>query len=102
MSLGEAYPEPSCPVCSKPVRSGTIVLYEGGDLFHVPCRSRQLELRSLEGVERAKAARTRSLHLIEQTVHRRTGQAVQRLAVASCPFCGRSAILTDWRPQLNW
>jgi hypothetical protein len=53
-------PDPACPVCSKAIRSGSVVLFEHGELFHVACRSRTLELTAIEEVDRAKAAEERA------------------------------------------
>jgi hypothetical protein len=34
----DARSAPTCPVCSKPVRSGSLVLFQYGALIHVRCR----------------------------------------------------------------
>src|SRR5262245_28430387 len=96
-------PDPACPVCSKPVRSGSLVLFEHGEIFHVACRSRSLELAAMEGVHRAKTAQQRSLHLVEETSRRRARQRGEPLAKAGrCPICRYPATVTDWRPRVDW
>jgi hypothetical protein len=45
-------PEPICLICSKPLRSGTLVLYEHGELFHLACRSYSAMLKAVEQLDR--------------------------------------------------
>jgi hypothetical protein len=46
-------PDLVCPACSKSIRSGTLVLYEHRECFHLGCRSRVL----LDSVAHAQATR---------------------------------------------
>jgi hypothetical protein len=100
-------PSPVCPVCSKSIRSGTLVLYELGDLFHVSCRSRTLELAAMEEVDRARATQARSARVLEDAERSRTrrqsslpmrGPSKSSL----CPICRQPATITDWRPSVDW
>jgi hypothetical protein len=97
---------PACPVCSKPVRSGTLVLYEHGDLYHVTCRARTLEANSREQVDRARVAKTRAVRLVEDAERRRGERALDSrhgpTRKGTCPVCGQSATVTDWRPSIDW
>jgi hypothetical protein len=98
-------PPPVCPVCSKPVRSGTLVLYEEGDLFHVTCRTRALGMKAMEQVDRAKAAQSRATRNLEDVERRRrqlTAGPRLRGTLGLCPVCGQSATVTDWRPSVDW
>jgi hypothetical protein len=56
MSPREIPPEPTCVACSKPIRPGSFVVSEHGDLFHLGCRSGNVQLRSVEEVDRAARA----------------------------------------------
>jgi hypothetical protein len=98
---------PTCPTCSKPIRSGTLVLFEHGEIYHVPCRSRALELTALEEVDRARATQARTANLLEDTARRRlrkSPRAPTRGAAqqGTCPVCRQRATLTDWRPSVDW
>ncbi len=98
-------PPPVCPICSKPVRSGTLVLYEQGDLFHVTCRSRMLVMKAIEQVDRAKTAQNRATRNLEDVERRRQLTAGPRRLPAKlglCPVCGQSATVTDWRTSVDW
>ena len=89
-----------CQTCSKPIASGNLVWFEAGELFHVRCRSRTLEIVGIEGAERAAAARAQAARLIAEAEGRR-----KRLAgspVRSCPICRQAATVTDWRPSVDW
>src|SRR5262249_39271224 len=48
--------DPTCPICSKPVRSGASEVSEHGELIHTRCRSQHLQLRAIEQVDRAQKA----------------------------------------------
>jgi hypothetical protein len=37
---GRVAAEPICPLCAKPVTSGSLVVFQQGELFHVRCLSR--------------------------------------------------------------
>jgi hypothetical protein len=45
-------PDPACGICSKPIRSDTLVLYWEGRFFHVACRSEVTQLKSLSATRR--------------------------------------------------
>jgi hypothetical protein len=98
---------PVCPVCSKVVQSGTLVLYEDGHLFHVRCRSRTLELTAMEEADRARVARQRAERLLEEARRRRTRPqstlpSHMPAKPGTCPVCGHPATGTDWRPRVDW
>ena len=99
-------PPPACPACSKPVRSGTLVLYEHGDLFHVTCRARTLETTAMVQVDRAQTAQSRSTRLLEEAERRRRQRALDSrhrpARHGACPICKQPATVTDWRPSLDW
>jgi hypothetical protein len=107
--LGDMAPgsPPVCPVCSKAIRSGTLVLFEDGEFFHVRCRSRTLELTAMDEVDRARTAKERAVRLLEDA-RRRRARAASSLPPhvpaksATCPVCGEAATLTDWRPSVDW
>src|SRR5438093_972836 len=117
--------DPTCPICSKPITSGSLVLLDHGELFHLGCRSQTLELAAMEEVADARATRTQAIRLRvkakrrranrEQAAHliesirrqpvartRPAGATRQPAQVGRCPFCGGPATLTDWRPGLEW
>jgi hypothetical protein len=110
MAAADSPPSDSaCPVCSKPIRSGSVVLFEHSELFHVHCRSRQLQLRALEQVDRAEAARERAARRLEDAHRVRAERRIQRhglpkraRGVGVCPLCRGPAIVTDWRPGADW
>ena len=110
MAAADSPPSDSaCPVCSKPIRSGSVVLFEHGELFHVHCRSRQLQLRALEQVDRAEAARERAARRLEDAHRVRAERRIQRHGLPKrprgagvCPLCRGPAIVTDWRPGADW
>lgn len=109
MAAADSQPsDPACPACSKPVRSGSLVLFEHGELFHVSCRSRQLQLRALEQVDRAEAVREHAARRLEDA-HRVRAERMQRhglpkrpAATGVCPLCRGPATVTDWRPGMDW
>jgi hypothetical protein len=89
-------PEYTCFVCSKPVRSGSFILGEHGEIAHIVCQSRELQLASLDAVDRAGRARAWAARLVEKIRHRRPpgGRANPRLD--ACPLCSEPATVTDW------
>jgi hypothetical protein len=38
---GDTAADPLCPVCTEPVRSGNLVWFEHGELFHAGCGRRE-------------------------------------------------------------
>lgn len=99
--------DPTCPICSKPVRSGGFVQSTDGEFFHLTCRSWYLQLRALEQVDRAKAAKDRAAQVLDETVRRqvarvRRRETSHRPLASTCPLCAYPATLTDWRPETEW
>jgi hypothetical protein len=93
--------EPICPLCSKPIRSGSLVIFEHGEYFHVRCRSRAVELAAMDAAERADSGRARAASKIAKLAARQAHLAERGLR--GCPLCGEAAIVTDWRPsRLEW
>jgi hypothetical protein len=100
-------PDPACPICSicsKPVRSTGFILSAHGEVFHIRCRSQQLQLRAIEQADRAKAARNLAAGLVEETARRHAARPRRRHipgwpASSTCPLCAYPATLTDWRPE---
>ena len=56
----DARPAPTCPVCSKPVRSGSLVLFQHGALIHVRCRRHALGVTIAETGDQSREARARA------------------------------------------
>jgi hypothetical protein len=84
-------------LCSKPIRSGSFVLLEHGELLHVRCRSRILEEEAMETAARAEAAQDRSARLMLQNLRLRRVRPQD-----PCPVCGQPAAVLDWRPAMPW
>jgi hypothetical protein len=93
--------DPACHVCSKPIRSGSFVVYEHGELSHVFCRSRTYQLTSLEAVHRAKTAQKRASQVAEDATRLQSVAHSLRARRDACPLCGQRTTLTDWQ-QLGW
>jgi hypothetical protein len=101
MDVAPSPSEPICPLCSKSIRSGSVVVFEHGELFHVRCRSRDLELGAMQNLERAGHLRAQAVSTVEDAARRRAGHPPR--VPGTCPLCGRAAIITDWRPtHLDW
>jgi hypothetical protein len=94
--------DPVCPLCSKPVRSGTLVHYQHGEFFHLWCRTRQSQQRTLEEVDRAQAAKARARELIDAAARAQAAARRFRGPNASCPLCGHSAQYRRLRPGEDW
>ena len=98
--------DPTCPICSKPVRSGAFEMSEYGELIHTRCRSRQLQLQAVEAVDRAEVAHERWGELVKERGWRwhreRTQTGWQIMGQQPCPLCHGPAMLVDWRPALEW
>ena len=58
--------DPACPICSKPVQSGSLVLLQHGELIHIRCVSHNLDIKTKEEWERSKDAKARALEAIER------------------------------------
>jgi hypothetical protein len=93
--------DPICSDCSKPIRPGSPTILVRGQIVHVACRNRQLQLESVEAVDRAQAALRRANELVGETRRIRTSQQ-SRMARRPCFLCGETAIVIDWRPSLDW
>jgi predicted nucleic acid-binding Zn ribbon protein len=100
--MSHAAPHPFCSVCSKAIRSGMLVLYEDGQLFHLACRSRELRLHAMEGVADAQALRAHAATLLSDSTVGPRHPRPSRKSHSACPFCGRAATVTDWRPSVPW
>src|SRR5262245_57018521 len=90
-------PSPACARCSKPIRQDTLVLYRDGELVHLWCRSRDLQLEAVEQVDRATRAQACAVRLLTQR-----WAPGRKYRVTTCPVCGMAATVTDWRPRLHW
>jgi hypothetical protein len=53
-------PDPACPICSKPVESGSFVWFEQGQFFHVGCVSRTEQRRTVQQASGFKDAVARA------------------------------------------
>src|SRR5262245_18471192 len=93
----------ACPACSKPFRSGSLVLFQDGEIIHIRCRTQALRLDAIEEVERAHVAQERSAQLLDEVARRREGH-LPRLSSrrATCPVCAEMSTFTDWRPNAQW
>lgn len=101
MEVDESSTDPICSLCSKPIPSGSVVVFERGRLFHVRCRSRELELTAMQNLERAERLRSEAAVTVDDVVRRRASHAPR--GVGTCPLCGNVATITDWRPtHLDW
>ena len=95
-------PDPTCAICSKPIRSG-FIHNKGGEAIHIRCRTQQLQVDALDQGDRARLAIERATDLVGETRRRRSAQFTGRNRQREpCPVCRGSATLTDWRPHLNW
>src|SRR5262249_11289190 len=90
--------DPTCALCSKPVRSGGFIQAPSGHILHVRCGGRKLVV--LDQLERARLARERATDLAEETRRRDRPQPTQRRD--RCPVCGGPGTLTDWRSHVDW
>jgi len=88
-------PDSTCAICSKPVEDGRFA--EDGQILHLWCRTRQLQLRALEYIDRSQTAQGRAVQLVEESAARRSVRQQPR-----CPLCRCPAIHTDWRPENEW
>jgi hypothetical protein len=58
--------DPACPICSKPVESGSLVLFQHGELIHIRCVSHNLGIKTKEEWDRSKDAKAQALEAIER------------------------------------
>jgi hypothetical protein len=59
--------DPTCPLCSKGITSGSLVLFEHGDLFHIRCMTERLGYSTLREMDRAREARTRAVENLDRS-----------------------------------
>src|SRR5688572_21781179 len=92
----------TCPFCAKPIMSGTVVVFEHGEFFHVGCQRRALERADLDAAGRAEVARTRAENAAGASGVARRAELTRR-DLRPCPVCATPAVVTDWRPShLDW
>jgi hypothetical protein len=71
-----------CPACSKSVKSGSLVLFQHGEMFHVACISRAQRWEAMERGARSRDARAWSAaRLIKESTQ-------LRRSLGSCATCG--------------
>jgi hypothetical protein len=82
--------DPFCPSCSKRVTSGSLVLFQHGELLHVGCASRKTQMRAREESKRAASAQAsaaesvaRAKQVIEEAAR------VRRKELGPCGDCGQ-------------
>jgi hypothetical protein len=96
-------PDPTCAVCSKPIRSGGFTQTKMGEVVHTRCRSKELRLRAIEQQDRARLTIGLATDLVEETRRRSSAQSTGLTRQHDrCPVCAGPATLTDWRPHLDW
>ena len=81
-------PNLTCLLCSKPIKSSSLVLFQHGDLFHVPCVSRAHELRLSEVGAVASHERARVAAAVKRTTD--LTKKLRRLTIGRCANCRRS------------
>ena len=70
--MPEAESEPTCPLCSKPIRAGMGTARVGRVVAHLRCLARQTGLRSLELEERAAELVRRARRATAESARLRT------------------------------
>src|SRR5262249_62196347 len=91
----------TCVFCSKPIRSGGYIQFETGELFHIRCRSRQLQLAALDQRDRARLAVELAKSLAHENARLRVRPTRLTARRDPCPVCEGTATLTDWRPHIE-
>jgi hypothetical protein len=77
------------------------VVFEQGELLHVRCQSRELQLAAMQCIERAEHLESQAAALVEAGTHRPAALAPR--SAGTCPLCEHAATITDWRPtHLDW
>lgn len=61
-----AGPYPVCAACSKPIRSGTAVAFQHGEVFHVKCVTSALRHEAPDQGKRLREAKTRAAENLER------------------------------------
>jgi hypothetical protein len=79
--------DPNCPVCSKAIKAGSLVLFQHGELFHFACMGRVARMRSIELGDRAARARARAAQNVERAAE--LVEAASRLRERRCAVCRR-------------
>jgi hypothetical protein len=79
--------DPSCPICSKPIKAGSLVLFQHGELFHVACVSRLSQRRARELADGSAGARARAASNVERAID--LVGAAKRLRRSACAVCRR-------------
>ena len=102
MSSPADLPDPSCSICSKPVRPGAPIRFQHGEVFHLACLAKATQLNAIEQVDRARVAKETSARLLEDYGRARGERRRQRSANGACPLCGHAATIVDWRPSVDW
>ena len=97
-------PDLVCPACSKSIRSGTLVLHEHRECFHLGCRSRMLRAHALDSAAHAPATREQAARCVPESwsaalEHPRPSRRATR---GVCPLCDGRTTVTDWRPSVDW
>jgi hypothetical protein len=59
--------DPVCPTCSKPLASGSLVLYQHGAFFHVRCVSQALGLAAAEASDDVGEAKSRAVETMARS-----------------------------------
>jgi hypothetical protein len=100
-SLPPLPPAAICAVCSKPIQSGGFIQTARDEFIHLRCRNEDLRRSGIDPQDRARLTIERASGPIEQT---RKPRATPPDPGANhrCPVCEEPAMLTDWRPQLDW
>ena len=83
--------EPFCPICSKPVTSGSLVLFQHGELFHLTCSSHEGQHRAMEQTDRAECVQARAVENVaraKELIEEAAG--VPRKEFGTCGNCGQS------------
>jgi len=93
--------DPTCLICSKPIRWEVSTLSEQGELIHTRCRTQELQLRALERVDRAQAGQKRAADLLADVKRRQSVR--QATATPSPPPPGTTGFtlagrVTSWDP----
>src|SRR5262245_40919354 len=94
--------DPSCALCSKPVRTGAYIQTDTGEFVHIRCRSRELQLAAYDQGDRARRAIERATDLVQENTRLRLRPRRLNTRPDPCPVCGALATLTDWRPHIEW
>src|SRR5262249_50824966 len=96
--MPQSFPDLTCPICSKPVQGGGFVQSKDGEFVHLRCQSRDIQIRAIEQVDRAKATEHRAIRLVDAAAARLRARRQPR-----CPLCAYPTTLTDWQQEgFSW